>query len=82
MFLSIACFGCDTTRYVLLADVAAIGSTAFGAFILYFGWRFFHLARNSPFFWLLPMSRGRFLRVLFGHEFEGKRMATEGEGNR
>ena len=28
-------------RYVLLADVAAIGSAAFGAFVIYFGWRFF-----------------------------------------
>ena len=37
-------------RYVLLADLAAIGSAAFGAFVLYFGWEFFQSRQEFPIF--------------------------------
>ena len=37
-------------RYVLLADVVGVGSAAFGAFILYFEWRFFQSHPEFLFF--------------------------------
>ena len=35
-------------RYVFLADLVAVGSAAFGAFIPYFGWRFFEYRPEFP----------------------------------
>ena len=46
-------------RYVFLADVVAVGSAAFGAFILYFGWLFFETHSEISLF--LPV--GLFIKL-------------------